>query len=416
MNPRIIENQRRIALELIDRLATRLTPGRPFLEEIRREFQRRKHFGARDRRLYRELVFTWLRFRGWFDRVRAAVGDERAADLLVLLAPDSPEVLPLQTALEQPGGLARKAGNIVLERLAERIPEVELRLEDLLPGWFRSHCPALFEPEEIWLQTRRPPFWLRAQRGTADELVHELGREGIRSVASPRLPGAVMLHEYIDFDNHPLVESGRAEIQDIGSQALLHMARPLPGEHWLDLCAGGGGKTLQLVAMVGADGRVTAHDVRRDALMETRRRLNRAGLKNARIEPVLPEAGFAAFDGVLVDAPCSASGTWRRHPFLKHQINPILIKRHARDQLRILERGADRVRPGGRLLYATCSLSRHENEEVVTAFLKARGDFHLEKPAWLPKTVEAAEAGWVTLLPSALNSDGYFLACLRRED
>jgi 16S rRNA (cytosine967-C5)-methyltransferase len=255
---------------------------------------------------------------------------------------------------------------------------------------------------------------LRAQRGSGPELVQELARTNVAASASTKVPGAVRVHEFRDLEEHPLVTGGRAEVQDIGSQALLFMAAPAPGGRWLDLCAGAGGKTLQLAALLGPKGRVTAHDIRRDALMELRRRLIRANLHTIAIEPVLPEPGPISFDGVLVDAPCSSSGTWRRHPYLRHQTTPGIVMDYAREQRVLLRRGASYVAPGGRLLYATCSLSRFENEDIIDAFLREERGFALEPPPALPEGVTAGPGGSVTLWPSTLDSDGYFLACLRR--
>jgi 16S rRNA (cytosine967-C5)-methyltransferase len=192
------------------------------------------------------------------------------------------------------------------------------------------------------------------------------------------------------------------------------MAAPGEGTHWLDFCAGAGGKTLQLSTSVGPRGRVTAHDVRRDALVETKRRVTRAGFRNVTIEPVLPEAGPVVFDGVLVDAPCSASGTWRRHPFLRHQTTPAVINKYVHEQVRLLDRAAPFVAAGGRLVYSTCSLSRHENEGVLAAFLRRTREFEMERPPFNPG-LELLPSGAVTIMPSALDGDGYFLACMRRK-
>jgi 16S rRNA (cytosine967-C5)-methyltransferase len=302
----------------------------------------------------------------------------------------------------------------VKERLEKLIPGAEFDLRSLIPGWFEAHCPALFEEREIFLQQIRPPFWLRAQRGTSADLVHELSRESISAIASPEVPWAVRVNERVDLEEHAIVTSGRAEVQDIGSQALLAMVAPETGGQWLDFCAGAGGKSLQLSRLVGLTGRVTSYDVRRDALMELKRRMIRARIENIKIEPVLPETGITQFDGVLLDAPCSASGTWRRHPFLRHQTTPEVIDRRAREQIELLNQGSEYVRRGGRLVYATCSLSRKENEDVVTAFLNENQDFKLEEPALLPGMTPSTPP-WVTLMPSFLDSDGYFLACMRRE-
>ena len=414
MNPRILENQRRTLLALIRALEQSLVPGKPFVAEIRSLLARHEGFGSRDRRIYRELIFTWLRYRAWFDKAREA-GDSAAADLLGALSGDAPEVSALHASLELPGGgaFARRPGPALLEQLRRLVPGIAFEWRELLPSWFEAHCPALFGEAEILTHLTRPPFWLRAQRGTGLELVQELARTGIEATASSRLPTAVRVSSYVDLEKHPLVEQGRAEVQDIGSQVLLALAAPRPGTRWLDMCAGAGGKSLQLATLLGPTGRVSAHDVRRDALMELRRRALRAGIRTIQIEGVLPDEVTTRFDGVLVDAPCSGSGTWRRHPFLVHQTTPTLINIQARQQAALLRRGANYVAPGGRLIYATCSLSKRENEEVVSAFLKEYRDFAMDAPTPVAG-LKPEPAGWVTVMPSALDSDGYFLACMRR--
>ena len=410
---RILDNQRRTAAQLIDALERLLTPGTPFLAELRRTMARHRGLGARDRRIYRELVFSWLRFRSWYERVRR--DDERAAvDLLAALASDTPDMASWQADLGVPGGLSFRPWSEMEARLGELFPGHSFVLRDLMPGWFEFHCPALFEPGEVLVQMRRPPFWLRAQRGTAAELVRELTIANIPASVEPALPGAVRVTEHVDLDQHPLVVSSQAEIQDIGSQTLVLMVAPEENSRWLDFCAGAGGKTLQLSTAVGPRGRVTAHDIRRDALMETKRRVNRAGFRNVTIEPVLPDPGLAFFDGVLVDVPCSVSGTWRRHPFLCHQTTLAVINKYVHDQLRLLERASLCVVFGGRLAYSTCSLSQHENEGVLAAFLRHHRDFEIEPPPFNPG-IEPAPSGAVTIMPSVLDSDGYFLACLRHK-
>jgi len=415
MNPRILENQRRTMLALIAALEPALVPGRHFAAEIRHELARHDGFGSRDRRLYREAIYTWLRYLPWF-KTALKHSPEAAARLLIALSGESSDMGPLQAALPLPpeSTLIRTPGPAAWDQLRLLLPGLDFSPRELLPSWFHADCPALLEPAELALHLTRPPLWLRAQRGTGAELLQELARSGIVATVNPLLPHALRIATHVDLEEHPLVQQGRAEIQDAGSQALLTLAQPTPGGRWLDLCAGAGGKTLQLASLLGPKGRVHAHDIRRDALMELRRRANRAGLPNITIEPVLPTEGTAHFDGVLVDAPCSGSGTWRRHPFLIHQTNPDQIASHARQQFQLLMRGAAYTAPGGRLIYATCSLSRRENEEVVARLLAERPEFKTETiPAALgcPPT----PAGWLTLLPSTLDSDGYFLACLRRQ-
>ncbi len=212
-------------------------------------------------------------------------------------------------------------------------------------------------------------------------------------------------------------------MQDLGSQALLAAVAPARGGAWLDACAGAGGKSLQLALLLGGapPARVTAADVRAHALQEVTRRARRAGL--LRVINVLPPAAPAApattalYDGVLVDAPCTGSGTWRRAPHLRWQLQPGAVAAAATLQLRILRDSARRVRPGGLLVYATCSLADAENGGVVDAFLASGAFASGFEPAPLPGAAALGlrdEGGRMTIPPAALNSDGFFVAALRR--
>ena len=203
--------------------------------------------------------------------------------------------------------------------------------------------------------------------------------------------------------------TGRVEIQDLGSQLILAAVGPEPGGRWLDACAGAGGKSLQLAALLGADGRVEAHDVRPEALAELSRRSLRAGL-GRRISQ--PRTLTGSYDGVLVDAPCSGTGTWRRAPHLKWVTTPADVATCARRQLKLLGHFARFVGPGGRLVYATCSLCRSENEEVLQRFLSSHPAF---APArWAHPFSGQPRGGGLLFWPAAHDGDGFFAASLRR--
>ena len=195
-------------------------------------------------------------------------------------------------------------------------------------------------------------------------------------------------------------QSGKVEIQDIGSQLILESVAVLPGTHWLDACAGAGGKTLQLAALVGAAGHVTSRDVRSGALAQLSARALRAGLQG-RIQVGTAQDPSPGFDGVLVDAPCTGSGTWRRSPHLRWTTTPASIREAKALQLSLLKQNAPRVRPGGSLVYATCSLCQSENESVIASFLDE------------DKSFEPVIHG-LRIAPPDPDGDAFFVASLRK--
>ena len=349
-------------------------------------------FGSRDRRLYRELIYTTLRHLPWIEPA-LDTDSARAAQIAAWLSTDTPATEKFRRELT--------AGwPPVPAALADRAAFLGQSAEALLPAWFREHCPAAFTPAELDALSRRAPLWLRLQTDDPAPVLREFAERGWPCEASATLPGALRLTGEPDVTQTAAYKNGLVEIQDLGSQLILGAAALAPGGRWLDACAGAGGKTLQLARLLGPSVRIDAYDVRPAALRELATRAARAGLAHLAILPAPPTGSY---DGVLVDAPCSSTGTWRRAPHLKWTTTPASIAAHAARQLEILTQLAPRVRAGGRLLYATCSLSRHENEDIVAQFLAAQPAF----------TTDAAQPPRA-LLPSQHDTDGYFTAALRR--
>jgi 16S rRNA (cytosine967-C5)-methyltransferase len=189
------------------------------------------------------------------------------------------------------------------------------------------------------------------------------------------------------------LRGGLAEVQDESSQRAVELCRPGPGSSWVDLCAGSGGKALALAAL-GA--RVTAWDASARRLSDLPRRARRAGA-SVRVSPGEP---VGIFDGVLVDAPCSGSGALSREPDARWRIDDAAVARFHAEQARILSRGAALVRPGGALVFATCSVFREEGEDVVRPFVEAHPEFALV----------AEERRWPHRHPGA----GFYVARLER--
>jgi 16S rRNA (cytosine967-C5)-methyltransferase len=215
----------------------------------------------------------------------------------------------------------------------------------------------------------------------------------------------------------PEFEKGWFEIQDLGSQIAAACAGEIEGKQVLDYCAGGGGKTLALAAAMSNRGQIFAYDSDARRLTDTVRRARRAEVRNLQIRsPIHPEPlkGLeGAMDLVFADAPCTGSGTWRRHPDAKWRLTPDQMARRMAEQDQVLSGGAMYVRPGGRLIYVTCSLFAEENEDRITAFLAARDDFAVE-PVTPPGDLPVTADGFLRLTPSSAGTDGFFVAVLRR--
>jgi 16S rRNA (cytosine967-C5)-methyltransferase len=231
----------------------------------------------------------------------------------------------------------------------------------------------------------RPPLWLRlANERRRVSVLTELARTGFTVTAAAgsalAVVGAKGIYELTCY------REGLVDIQDLASQAIGEAVAPKPGQAIWDCCAGAGGKSLQLAAMLWGKGIVHATDLYEVKLKDLRKRARRAGCSNLearlwdgeRVPDFGPEiAGRGGFDRVLVDAPCSGSGTWRRNPDGRLRFAADQLPDLAAVQLGLLELTAGAVRPGGYLVYATCSWMRAENEDVVAAFLKARPQFAL---------------------------------------
>jgi 16S rRNA (cytosine967-C5)-methyltransferase len=411
MNSRI-NRQIDLALGTIEALVPDLKPGVDFAASIQTKIGNIRGAGARDRRFYREIIYTWLRFREWLDPYRNT-DTEMAAILLIFLAGKTPELMAAKAKLPEPLRNSVQAGASDAARLLTSFdPEATFVIETLVPDWLNAEFPD--DTTRLPHVLERPPIWIRTTPDTVREICGLLHESGVPASNQPNIPGAISVPTDSNLENIRAFKAGRFHIQDIGSQAVITQVDPKVGEHWLDACAGAGGKSLQLASLLGYAGKVTATDIRRSALQNLRTRAQRTRPGNLVIlEPRNAESADILYDGVLVDAPCSGSGTWRRRPFLRHQTNLEIISQFSRVQQEILNRSADRVRPSGRLVYATCSLCRTENEKVVSAFLNNHHDFHPER---IPNRLGLTEIadGQFLILPENLNGDGYYLASLKR--
>ena len=407
MNPNIAANQQRLFLAFVAELRPHVRRDSSLPRRIKEIFARNRAIGSRDRKLYRELVYTYLRFLPWIDPLL----DEQsvlAAKITAWLAPELKPTSPYRTSHcgdwpPVPESLADKAAF-----LNSQVSGLKFQVFDLLPAWFEEHCPSAFVSPHLDALNTRANVWVRMQCNDRNLVLNEFRAQNWTFTIPDGFPDAVCLPPNAEVANSDAYRRGFVEIQDLGSQLVLaHAPLPLTGR-WLDACAGAGGKTLQLARLLGAAGHVDATDIRADILDELDDRAKRARLDNITI---VQKPGDQ-YDGIVVDAPCSGSGTWRRQPHLKWFVKPETIDAFAKTQLEILATNAPRVKPGGLLLYATCSLSHHENQDVAGAFLKTHPEFKAEAPA---ESHGATFDGLgSSLLPGTLNTDGFYVSVLRR--
>jgi 16S rRNA (cytosine967-C5)-methyltransferase len=217
----------------------------------------------------------------------------------------------------------------------------------------------------------------------------------------------------------PAFSKGWFEVQDLGSQVAAAAAGEVKGRQVLDLCAGGGGKTLALAAAMGNTGQIYAYDSEARRLADTIRRAERAGVRNLQIRsPVNPaplDGLEARMDVVFLDAPCSGSGAWRRHPDTKWRLTPETLAKRMADQDAVLDQGAGFVKPGGRMVYVTCSVLPCENEDRVAAFLQRTAGFVVRPPDDGPAPPSwRTPDGFLRLSPKTSATDGFFVAVLER--
>jgi 16S rRNA (cytosine967-C5)-methyltransferase len=399
-SPSIIRNQQQTFLRLWQSVLPHVRIDRDLPARLQRMLRRRE-FGSRDRRLYRELLYTAVRHLPWIEELTSREKPD-ILGALAWLAADTPATHEFREALlagwpDCPATVAGRAQFLGVTR-------------EFLPEWFRGHCPEIFAPPDLEALASRPPLWIRMQTKDPDAIGAEFAGRGWPVRPSAALPTAAEILAEADLTSSQAYRDGRFEIQDLGSQFILASAPIEPDGCWFDACAGAGGKTLQLATILGPAGRVDAYDVRSKALTELRERARRGGFDNIRVLEEIPD--MTAYDGVLVDAPCSGSGTWRRAPHLKWCTTPTDITAHAARQQQLLAKFSRLVRPGGMLIYATCSLSRVENQAVMGAFLAGHPEFAAVPPA------HAFGCAWdgagLTILPVRHNTDGYFVARMVR--
>jgi 16S rRNA (cytosine967-C5)-methyltransferase len=264
-------------------------------------------------------------------------------------------------------------------------------------------------------------------KGTPEEVLAKMIAENIHNeniiAAMPYSPIGIRMPNRVGISKHVLFTEGKIEVQDEGSQILSYLVAPKRGQMVADLCAGAGGKTLALGALMRNTGRLYAFDVSEKRLNNLGKRLKRSGLSNLNAQVINNENDLklkrlnAKFDRVLVDAPCSGLGTLRRNPDLKWRQTEQDVIELNQKQINILARAAKLVKAGGRVVYATCSLLKEENEAIAEAFLNAHPDFVLipANEVLAQQQINLDTGKYLNLLPHLHSTDGFFAAVFEKK-
>lgn len=378
------------AIELLDQIIAAAHEGGAAADTlVQRYFATRRYAGSKDRRAVRDLVFAAIRACG------EAPATGRAA-LLLLARDDAALAATFDGSTHAPAPIAE---------------DEPVALAGSAPAWLVERMQAAdLNDNEIAALIGRAPLDVRVNRL----------RASVDAIAA-EIPGATHiegLHDALRLPTGTDVApfAGRVEVQDAGSQIVSGAARVEPGMTVIDLCAGAGGKTLALAAAMQNTGRIIAADTDRGRLSKLKPRADAAEVTIA--EPVLLDPGRefealtewrGAADVVLIDAPCSGTGTWRRNPEARWRLTPDRLARLVETQRRLLQVGAGLVKPDGVLVYVVCSLLDEEGAEQVDAFRARHSRWHA---APLVLSAGRARGAGVRLTPAHDDTDGFFVARL----
>ncbi len=385
-------------------------------------FRNNREIGLRDRAFIAETAYAVLRRKRTLERL---CGDRVTPQRLLL------------ASLTRVAGYNNRqlAGALDMEEVKwlDALREVSLPPGTLgeqtdLPDWLAERLASFMSDDEVIALARgmnQPaPLDLRVNlvKSNRDAVLTQLQAEGIEAEPCPYAPQGIRLKKKPSLSKHPLFLDGTIEVQDEGSQLLGHLLQPRRGEMVMDFCAGAGGKTLLLGALMRSSGRLYAFDVSEKRLSKLKPRLARSGLSNVHPGVISSETDIkikrlaGKFDRVLVDAPCSGLGTLRRNPDLKWRQSPTSVAEVQQKQAAILASASRLLKPGGRLVYATCSILPEENEAIVSGFLATHPEFEQKSAADVLKQQDiACDTGeHLRLFPHKHGTDGFFAAVLER--
>lgn len=400
---------------------------RPADRVIAAFFRQRRYLGSHDRAELSESAYGILRFRRLLQSLIARVQPAASDDPAWLFAAYKLHVEKVVPQALSAYSLPLRTAEIA--RLAAQEPSAAaadcgIRLS--FPEWLVQALRRQRgeeESERLLAALNQPaPVTVRVNtlKTTREECLAELQRRGLEAVPTKLSPFGLHLAKRTNLFALDLFRQGWFELQDEGSQLVSLLVDPKPASRVADACAGGGGKTLHLAALMKNHGEIFAFDVLSRRLANVLKRAQRGGAHNIRTmlleQDATPASLLRSLDAVLIDAPCSGTGVLRRSPDTKWKISEELVGRIAATQQRILKQYAPLVKPGGRLVYATCSVLAEENEEVVHSFLAQHPDFRLGNAARILRSFqleELADGGFLRVWPHTHGCDGFFAAAMQ---
>jgi 16S rRNA (cytosine967-C5)-methyltransferase len=417
----------------IDILKNVFEHHQPASDALREWGKTHRFAGSTDRHAIGTLVFDCLRRR---NSLSARMGDGRPRALVLAALLDlwgqTPEQIAVAVGEEHGPGALTEAEQAALSRAMREDLPVAVKAD--LPEWLVPSFEAAFGErvaEEGAAIASRAPIDLRVNtlKATRAEVLDAISRFG--AVEGPLSPLSVRIaapgHDTrnANVEAEPAHGRGWYEVQDSGSQIAALLSGVKPGEKVADICAGAGGKTLALAAMMNNEGRIVAHDTDRFRLRPIFDRLTRAGVTNCDVISAQEQGKLDAagpFDCVVIDAPCSGSGSWRRKPDAKWRLTQKQLDQRLKDQRQVLEKGFELVKRGGRLTYITCSVLPEENGGQIAEFLKRHPDMKIipYKEQWTQAiggdAPTSADDSNETLLltPAQHGTDGFFVAVMRK--
>ncbi|MEI8295744.1 MAG: RsmB/NOP family class I SAM-dependent RNA methyltransferase [Alphaproteobacteria bacterium] len=419
------------SIELISSVISQTYPADTIITHY---FRSNRYIGSKDRRQVSSYTYGCLRH---YFQLQWGLGKHSTPRLLVflfVLLEDKWQLHDLQNACDSnpyhPQPLSTKESATLKKALARLKgplpPDVELNI----PAWSLGLFQEAFGDThalEVESLSESASFDLRVNtlKTTRDAVMKSLDEDNIPGIPTPLSPLGVRLAERRPLPAHPLWRNGWVEVQDEGSQLVSLLVGAKPQETVLDLCAGAGGKTLALGATMLNKGHIVAMDISEKRLERARERLRRAGVHNTEFRAI-DAAGqrwlarqSKRFDRVLIDAPCSGSGTWRRNPDLKLRFQESDLEEIMGKQAYLLAQAIPLIRPGGYLIYVTCSLFTCENQQQIADFLEKNAEFTAVPMAqvWeenLGTPYPSANPLYLQLTPHQHNCDGFFMAVLRK--